>query len=77
MKPLKTLPEKQEGHEFFKIPFKFFKKVLPFLVNKIIGIENRLKRFFSQIPLTGENSLPLVINKNNTYPSYQALNIHT
>lgn len=60
----------------FKFPFNFFKKLLPFLLNKIVGVENRLKSFFSEIHLTGENSLPLHINTNNTYPTKQSLNIH-
>ena len=59
-----------------KFSFNFFKKLLPFISNKITGLEQRIKNKIELPFLSGENSL-LMDSKNTViFPNYQALNIH-
>jgi len=59
-----------------KFPFDVFKKFLPFIKNKIIGLEQRIKNKIELPFLSGENSLLIDSKTSVTFPTYQALNIH-
>lgn len=59
-----------------KFPFNLFKKFLPFIKNKIMGLEQRIKNNIEQPFLSGENSLSMDSKNSVTFPNYQALNIH-
>ncbi|MBL4900966.1 MAG: hypothetical protein JKX76_15265 [Colwellia sp.] len=59
-----------------KVPFNLFKRLLPFIKNKIIGLEQRIKNNIELPFLSGENSLLKDSKTSVLFPDYQALNIH-
>lgn len=57
-------------------PFELFKRIFPFLFNKLIGLKSRLVNFIEFPVITGENSLLLNTNLRTTYGIPESLNIH-
>ena len=59
-----------------KFPFYRVKKTFPFLLNKITGLQQRLKNIIETPQITGENSLLINSKTKVKFPNYQALNNH-
>ncbi len=59
-----------------KFPFNFLKKTFPFLSNKIVGFQQRIKNIIEIPDITGENSLLFKTKTNVRFANYQALNNH-
>lgn len=59
-----------------KFPFELVQKIVPKLLNKIIGLKQRIKNIIEKPQITGENSLVFETKTNVKFPNYQALNNH-
>ncbi|WP_323596044.1 hypothetical protein [Aliarcobacter butzleri] len=59
-----------------KFPFGLFKKILPFLSNKITGLQQKIKNIIETPQISGENSLLFEMKTDVKFPNYQALNNH-
>jgi hypothetical protein len=61
---------------FRKFPFYILKKIFPFLENKVIGVEQKIKNMIETPQITAENSFQFETKTDVKFRNYQALNNH-